>query len=604
MKSRPVHVWTKALVLSLILASLVAFSLANVEASQTPAPQFLNGIITPRIGYPAFITVDGTFETKVILVQGADVWNASLWNELRKYELMVSSVTKNPTDNTATLKVTARDAAPGLYALELTALTSSGAVVARFREPNCVSVRRSFQLPFRVMFVADPHIDTTPALSLNFRRIVRLANFLRPDFIVLAGDVVNFGRESFFSLANVLIQDLEVPIVLAPGNHDHTPEGDFFPKYLAPWYGSLDVGNVHIATLDTGPGSIVGEIPDSQLTWLQSDLARATQSKFKILMFHHPMFEVDNPRNETVQAVYRIAATYRVNIILNGHMHEDIVFHGPVFTLVNPNAYEGGRPYTGFRMLTVSENGIDYSYAGGEKSIPLYDFDVDYSQPNDGESFGIVAELANRLKMVISGLLHLRVKDGDTLALEGSTISNVSRTSRYIIVSAPVTLQQGETKKVTAYTRVDKEPPVINLEREPAIEEGPSAVIVEFRWRIFDGVLGVKGAEMHYSTDNKTWNSEPLIQIEPRVFWARVQFDRSLLGVIYYVEAWDTQGLKATYGPVPLQLKELQLETRTQVQVSPTTGNALIVVSIAAGCLAVATGYAYARRKKREKPSS
>ena len=587
-----------ALELTLILILPYASYMVNETRGEGASSSYvLNGIIMPRILYPAFITPEGTMEVKVIPAQGAESWKAAISNEFGRYELKVDSSAMSQTENVVGLKLRAQQAASGLYSLELTALTVSGAVVTEYREPNSVCVRKSLDLPFRVMWITDTHIDDTAVLTLNFRRIVRLANFLRPDFILHTGDVVNMGKESLFPPAYNLIQDLEVPMIAAPGNHDHIVNGDFFTRYFAPRNGSLNVGPVHFVTLDTGPGSIDGELSGSQLAWLDRDLTANEHTKIKILMWHHPMFDVNSRRNDTVQSVYRIALKHDVNLILNGHMHEDIVFHGPILTLVNSNAYEGGRPYTGFRMLTISENGIEWHYAGGESQIPLYDLDIDYSQPNDGKTLGIVVDLANRWKITVNGVLRLRVGYGQFLKVEGATVTNVFNRTDYIILTIPITLAQGNAKRIVVQTKIDNQPPVVELEGSPKISEGPTVLLVEFRWRIFDLVLGVKSADVCYSTDNKTWTKAPLTQIEPRIFWARTQFEKPLGRIFYYAVASDIQGLGTTSSLFSITLTQPTSETPVQ-PIAITS--ALIPVLIAIAVIAVSFVYLQKRRTQKQ----
>lgn len=586
------------LILTLVLVVSYAPYLQIETRGQTQSG--LNGIIRPKIGYPVFIVQGDSFEANVLPIQTAERWKASIISEFGNYDLAVESSRLNQTGNVLILKLRAQHAAPGLYSLELIALTASGAVLARYQEPNSVSVKSSLQLPFRVMFVSDIHVNDKPDRILNTQRIIRLANFLRPDFVLAAGDIIDSAQESHFPIAYTLLQNLEVPIIMAPGNHDHLASGDFFSKYLAPWYGSLDVGPVHIITLDSGPASIVGEIASSQLAWLSNDLAAHNQSKFKVLMFHHPMFDTENMGNPfggvyaRLGEVYQISSQHEVSLIINGHMHTDIVFHGPVLTLVNSNAYEGGRPYTGFRILTIAQNGIDYRYAGGEQQIPLYDFNIDYSQPNDGKSFGIVVNLANNWRMSVNGSLRLRLGFGEFLKVDGASLSSMTNRTDYMILTSPISLAQGEAKKIVAYTRADNEPPVIELEGNPKIERGLTVVIVEVRWKIFDAGLGVKTAEMSYSTDNKTWMKVPLVQVEPRVFWGRIQFDRSTARVFCYAEASDVDGHVTTSPPSSITLTQAPPETQSQA-LGFETGLALGLVGIVA--IAIVAAYLLRRRK-------
>lgn len=164
----------------------------------------------------------------------------------------------------------------------------------------------------------------------------------------------------------------------------------------------------------------------------------------------------------------------------------------------------------------------------------------------------------------------------------------------YMILTAPISLAQGEAKKIVAYTRTDNEPPVIELEGNPKIERGLTVVIVEVRWKIFDAGLGVKTAEMSYSTDNKTWMKVPLVQVEPRIFWGRIQFDKSTARAFYYAEASDVDGHTTTSPPSSITLTQAPPETQSQ-GLGFETGLAFGLVGIVA--IAIVAAYLLRRRK-------
>jgi len=503
-------------------------------------------VLRPRVGFPAFLRRAENLTVELVSQTTDGTCAFTLANEFGNHSLSVSVVSRSRAASRVTYTLQTRGVPPGLYDLAVTSYSPSGKVAWTKIEPNSVCIRASYDLPSKVFWVTDVHINTSPERIQNFRGIVRLANFLNPDIVVITGDVVDNPMEEYYRLARDLISDLEMPAILCGGNHDHATEGNFFEQHLAPWNGSLNFGPIHIATLDTGPGSIDGKLTDSQLVWLEKDLSAHAHMQYKVLMMHHPMFDANNPRNETVDRVYHICARHGVNLILNGHMHRDIVFRGPIFTLVNPNAYPGGRPYTGLRVLMFRADGIEWRYAGSDSSIPLYDFEIVFSQPNDGLSYGIVVNLANNWKLPVEGILRLRLKRGDRLNVEGERLGNVSYLDRYLLMDLKVTLGMQMSRRIVASTVEDRDPPRVRLRVAPTVRTGVMVNIVEFSWDVWDDVLGLEKVEMYHSSDNATWIRVELAEAQSRVFWGSIQLEKGVTKVFFYAAAWDVKEQKGS----------------------------------------------------------
>ena len=535
------------LVLTIFLSFLAVCSLVPLRADVGSAQEAALGpLVRPRIGFPTFLQLNENLTVEFASQTSEGLCTASLVNEFGNYDLKVSPLSKSPAGRTA-ICIARTDGVPaGLYDLKVMHFSSPGKLSWTKIEPNSVCLRKSYSLPLRVFWATDVHINTNPERIQNFKGIVRLINFLNPDLVVLTGDIVDNPREEYFKLAHQLVSDLEVPIVLVGGNHDHATEANFFETYLAPWNGSLNFGPIHVATLDTGHYSIDGKLTESQLSWLEGDLSRHATMRYKMVMFHHPMFDTNNPKNETVEKVYGICLRHGVSLILNGHMHRDIVFRGPVLTLVNPMGYPGGTPYTGIRILDFTDRGIDWRYAGSEKPIPLYDFKISFSQPNDGLNLGMVVALGNDWEIPVEGALRLRIGLGQKLTVEGAPVGDVLSLEKYLVVVIRIRLGIRDQRQVVVYTVPDRDPPVVKLDAPPVVRTGVMVTVVEFAWGAWDDVLGLEKTEMYYSCDNSTWTTVSLIEIRPRVFWGSIQLEKSVSKVFYYAAAWDTKGQKSS----------------------------------------------------------
>lgn len=76
--------------------------------------------------------------------------------------------------------------------------------------------------PFRFAFVSDVHIGSPNGSSEeDLRRTVRDINSLKDvSFVVLTGDITEFGTNKEIKLAKQILDSLQIPWYIIPGNHD------------------------------------------------------------------------------------------------------------------------------------------------------------------------------------------------------------------------------------------------------------------------------------------------------------------------------------------------------------------------------------------------
>lgn len=192
--------------------------------------------------------------------------------------------------------------------------------------------------------LAYRRVDTAAYLSRCVAHI--LAQPVRPDAIVLTGDLVDAGAPEEYAHLRALLAPLDAAgIRMLPvlGNHDAREAAcEAFADWLAPvpagardahafqyW---TDLGKVRLIvldTLDTGfPG---GRLGAQRLDWLHDALAAATARPVVIAM-HHPPFatgighmDVQSLAADDLPAFARIVrAAGNVERILCGHLHRSI----------------------------------------------------------------------------------------------------------------------------------------------------------------------------------------------------------------------------------------------------------------------------------------
>lgn len=161
----------------------------------------------------------------------------------------------------------------------------------------------------------------------------------RPDLAIVTGDLTEHGRADEYQVLKVLLDKLEIPTLLIPGNHDDPKTlRECFPshRYLqsdSPFIQyAIDDWPLRIIGLDTTiPGSGKGRLCEARLDWLAATLAQAPEQP-TLLMMHHPPFETGMRRMDDLgliegrDAFEEVIRPYRnIERIVCGHLHRTIM---------------------------------------------------------------------------------------------------------------------------------------------------------------------------------------------------------------------------------------------------------------------------------------
>jgi 3',5'-cyclic AMP phosphodiesterase CpdA len=138
-----------------------------------------------------------------------------------------------------------------------------------------------------------------------FQKTIEEINAQNPDFVLISGDLT-FGAayEYEFEDAYRLLNQLQVPTYITPGNHDgydnplRADGAAKWEKFFGPLYYSVNVGSdIHIVSINSYDWEhkhrLVttwgGSVRDGQLNWLQNDLTnwRANNPEGLMMTFAH-----------------------------------------------------------------------------------------------------------------------------------------------------------------------------------------------------------------------------------------------------------------------------------------------------------------------------
>jgi 3',5'-cyclic-AMP phosphodiesterase len=167
-----------------------------------------------------------------------------------------------------------------------------------------------------VVFISDVHVKPTDIAQEGMRKAFRLANKMKPDFIINGGDAIMDAMaadkekttEQWNVWKKILNEENRLPIFHAIGNHDawgwqlkdESVKSD--PLYDKGWviqehnmayrYYSYEKRNWKFIVLDTAHennGGYIAKIDEQQFAWLETELKNTSPDKHVCVVSHIPI---------------------------------------------------------------------------------------------------------------------------------------------------------------------------------------------------------------------------------------------------------------------------------------------------------------------------
>jgi Calcineurin-like phosphoesterase len=420
--------------------------LINLSGAGIPAVgDTLTVIQKPILNIPEIVAAGESFTIQCEAPASAADWTAQLIYEGRLIDLEISAATYDTSTDWWLLSVQApvEPVVHELYDLRVTA-SVPGTDPLDDTTRNAVQLIPGFKDDYYFIHITDSHLPThlyyyqdgslaDSTETLDLRAVIDDINIINPEFVLHTGDLVNEGEledfqyRRYFTRAQRLLTELEVPFYLTGGNHDlggwnDTPPSDgtarrtwwrFFgwrhlddPPAGAPWYTqnySFDYGPIHYVGLeaynnyDNWRSGIYGSdsFTSGQLSWLSNDLADAAGSAAQVLFYHK-----DFQNQINLQSL-------GVEMALWGHIHSnDGNINQQPYDLSTDNTCDGDRS---FRLIRVSGGELTpvHSIQSGSAGQNLT---VSYSPDNQGNSLIVTAVVDNNFSHRFEhGLLRIRM---------------------------------------------------------------------------------------------------------------------------------------------------------------------------------------------------
>lgn len=181
--------------------------------------------------------------------------------------------------------------------------------------------------PFTIAHISDLHAGSPYFIPNLLSQAVAEINRLKPDLIVITGDLTEAGFRQEYKTVKTFIDTLECKhVVIVPGNHDSRNVGYLhFEELFGLRNTILKVKGVTVVGLDSSePDLDNGRIGRERYRWLEEHFS-ATEN-FKILALHHHLLPVPGTgreRNIVYDAgdLLNVLIRTGVDLVLNGHKH-------------------------------------------------------------------------------------------------------------------------------------------------------------------------------------------------------------------------------------------------------------------------------------------
>jgi len=164
-------------------------------------------------------------------------------------------------------------------------------------------------------------------LRESLRKAITEINEIRPDIVLVTGDLTENGLMSEFETASKELRSLKASkIVYISGNHDYRSTGYLLFKEFFPFSQITETDEAVIAVLSSArPDRDDGEVGNRQNLWLEKTLEKY-KDKAKIVAIHHHVVPVPDTGADQITVVdagdvLRSLVKSKANLVLCGHRH-------------------------------------------------------------------------------------------------------------------------------------------------------------------------------------------------------------------------------------------------------------------------------------------
>ncbi len=224
---------------------------------------------------------------------------------------------------------------------------------------------------FRFAFISDTHIGSpNGSAEEDLRRTVRDINAMDDiAFVVLTGDITELGTNEELKLAKQILDSLDVPWHIIPGNHDtgwSESGGVMFTTVFGYDKFSFEYNGIRFLGCASGPYVRMsdGHVPRDAVNWLEAELKKVQPGQPVIFLNHYPM---DNGLDNWYEITDRLK-NHNTWAVLCGHGHSNKAMNfEDIPGVMGRSNLRAKAALGGYNLVDVREDSIVFSERRPEK---------------------------------------------------------------------------------------------------------------------------------------------------------------------------------------------------------------------------------------------
>jgi len=217
--------------------------------------------------------------------------------------------------------------------------------------------------PFTFAHISDTHIGNQTAEE-DLRRTIKSING-NPSisFVVLTGDITEFGSDDELTLAKKLLDSLNKPWHIIPGNHDANwseSGSNSFKKIFGAETFSFTFNNYLFLGTASGPNMRMspGQVPREHIVWMDSILNNQKDKNLPVIFLNH--YPQDTSLNNWYEVIDRLKKK-NVQLIICGHGHANrkLNFEG-IPAVMGRSNLRARDSVGGYNLVTIKDGLVTY----------------------------------------------------------------------------------------------------------------------------------------------------------------------------------------------------------------------------------------------------
>jgi outer membrane protein assembly factor BamB/predicted MPP superfamily phosphohydrolase len=219
------------------------------------------------------------------------------------------------------------------------------------------------QQPLIFAHVSDTHVGSSTGAEDLRRTVADINENTSIQFVVISGDITEFGADSEIQLAKQILDSLNKRWYIIPGNHDGNwseSGANTFKKVFGNETFFFKAGKYVFLGTNCGPNMRMGpgQIPRENIVWLDSALNTIPASTPIIFVNHYPQ---DSSLNNWFEAIDRLKKK-NIQLILCGHGHANhkLEFEG-IPAVMGRSNLRAKQEVGGYNIVTIQNDKVEYA---------------------------------------------------------------------------------------------------------------------------------------------------------------------------------------------------------------------------------------------------